>query len=150
MANMFHKVISLFNEIEKELIPTVVNSIKHYDFVLLDYNTNKQMNIKGETKKGEQIGNYTSQGYKRMRIKRGLQVEHVDLHFTGKFQATLEIVTNEKYFSIKANVDYADDIVKKYGADVLGIQQKYLEEFVKNYIIPDIKKMIHEKIKSYA
>jgi len=147
--SIFDKEIRLFKSIEQEIIPTVIGAIKRYDFVLLDYNTNKQMNIKGEDAKGEHIGNYSA-GYKRIRIKRGLQTEHVDLHFTGKFQATLEIITNDKEFIIKSNVDYANAITKRYGKDVLGIKEENLKQFVFNYIVPEIRKMINSKIQSYV
>lgn len=144
---VFDKEILIFKDIEKEIIPTVISTIKKFDFVLLDYNTNKQMNQKGEDSKGSHIGDYSG-GYKRIRIRRGLQVDHVDLHFTGKFQAELKIVTESGEFKIISSVTYADDIVKKYGKNVLGIQQQNLEDFVKNYITPQIKKMINDKLKS--
>lgn len=143
---VFDKEISTFKDIENEIVPTIISTIRKFDFVLLDYNTNKQMNIKGEDSKGSQIGEYSG-GYKRIRVKRGLQVDHVDLNFTGKFQAELHIVTENNQFKIESNVTYAEDIVKRYGKQVLGIQQRNLEEFVNNYILPNLKRMINQKIR---
>lgn len=145
--SIFQKEINLLRSIEEEIHNTIIDCINKYDFVLLDFQTNKQMNIKGETSKNDQIGVYRER-YKRYRISKGLQVNHVDLRLTGKFQSTLEVLTENDQFRIVAHVDYADKLVKQFGPDILGLQEQYLKEFVNNYLIPEIRKMVNNKIKS--
>lgn len=138
----------LMREIHAGIHDVVVESIKRNDFKILDFNRDKQLAEKGEDAKGDQLGTY-SNGWKRIRISRGLQVQYVDTRFTGKFHATLKLVVENDQFKIVSQVDYADDIIKKYGADVLGLQQKYLEEIVNTMIIPDIKQMINDKFSRF-
>ena len=144
---VFDKEIRLFRDIHEEVHQVIIDSIRKYDFVLLDFQTNKQMNVKGQTSTGKQIGMYQRERYKRYRISKGLQVDHVDLKLTGKFQSTLELITENDQFVIKAHVDYADDLVEHYGPEILGIQRTYLEQFVNNYLIAEIRKMVNIKLK---
>jgi hypothetical protein len=145
--SIFKDEIQLFRDIQDEIHDVIISCIKKFDFVLLDYQTNKQMNIKGETSTGAQIGVYRER-YKRYRISKGLQVDHVDLRLTGKFQSTLEIVTESDQFKIVAHVDYADKLAKQFGPEILGLQEKYLSEFVNNYLVPEIRKMIQNKLRT--
>lgn len=144
--SVFAKEISLLRGINDEIHNVIINTIRKFDFVLLDYQTNKQMNTKRENSWGRQIGIYKNERYKRYRISKGLQVDSVDLRLTGKFQSTLEIITEENLFRIRANVDYADDLYEMYGPYILGLQEKYLSEFVNNYLIPEIRKMVSNKL----
>lgn len=142
---IFGKEIEMFRNVRKSIPSMIRDIVEKFDFVILDYNRNKQMNQRGEKSDGEQIGEY-SLGYARIRISKGLQTNHVDLNFTGRFQASLIVRTSEDYFQIDHRVDYADDIIKKYGNKVLGLQQKYLEDFVSNYLLPQLKIRINDEL----
>lgn len=144
---VFDKEIKIFRDIKRNMIPTVIDALKRFDFVIVDFVTNKQMQKKGEDGKGDTIGRGKySPGYARIRIKRGLQVNHIDLRFSGKFHADIEVITEGDQFKINSKVVYADDLVKRYGIDILNVQQQYLEEFVNNYLIPQIKRMMNDEL----
>jgi hypothetical protein len=136
---VFDKEIQIIKRIEEQIIPTIINTIKKYELILTEYNTDS--NLKGEDSTGTQIGKYSGI-YKRIRISKGKQVDHVDLNMTGKFHASLDVQVLNDSFKIVSKVSYADDIVKRYGNRVLGIQQKDLEDFVNYYIISELKKMV--------
>lgn len=142
---IFDKEILIVREISNEIQNVIISTIKKYDFVLVDFVTRKQHQQLGQDGKGKQIGDY-SLGYSRIRIKKQLQVEYVDLKFTGKFHAELQIYVGANEFKIVSNVEYAQDIIDRYGIEVLNIQKRYLAEFVDNYLKPELKKMINDKL----
>jgi hypothetical protein len=144
---IFAKEIALFKSIE-EMIPTIImQSVKSNEFKILEYNRG-QMLI-GQDSKSRKIGMY-SKKWALERKKRGLQIEHIDLAFSGKFQATLEIVTHSDSFEIKANVPYQDNIFDMFGKEVLGIQQEFLTDFVEEVLYFDIKKYINDTIAGFT
>jgi len=142
---IFDDEIKLITSIEEEIPIVIRRTIEKFDFVLLDYITNKQLDQKGEDALGEKLKPGYSLGYKRIRIKAGLQVDHVDTHFSGKFHASLEIETRENEFVITSNVNYDQYVIGKYGIEIIKIQQQYLEDFVEKYIMPALKNMINDK-----
>ena len=142
---IFDAEIQLITDVENE-IPNVIRlTLEKFGFVILDYITNKQLDQKGEDALGNKLKPAYSEGYKRIRVKQGLQTAHVDTHFTGKFHASLYIQTREKEFQVYAMVDYQKNIISRYGINILKVQQDYLNEFVEKYITPELKKMIDGK-----
>ena len=131
-------------------LPSIVESVmreqvKRFDHVLIDYNVNKQLDSKGEDSQGNKLGKY-SLGYARIRIKRGLQANHIDTNFTGDFHASFEVFAEDKGFKIISNVEYDKHLVKRYGEAIIGIQDKYLKEFTEIYVLPELIKRIYDEL----
>ena len=142
---IFDAEIQLITDVENE-IPNVIRlTLEKFGFVILDYITNKQLDQKGEDALGQKLKPKYSLGYARIRVKKGLQIDHVDTHFSGKFHASLQIETRENEFVISSTVDYDKYIISRYGINILKVQQDYLNEFVEKYITPELKKMIDGK-----
>ena len=142
---IFDDEIKIIDSIEENISIVIKKVIQDNDIEILDYIRKKQLDEKGEDGKGKKLKPDYSKAYVRIRVKKGRQVSHVDTHFTGKFHATLTINTFSDRFEIVTNVDYDKHIIKRYGIDIIQIQQEYLEEIVFNKIIPEIKKMIDDK-----
>ena len=142
---MFDDEIQLITEIENEIPNVIRHTLEKFGFVILDYITNKQLDQKGEDALGQKLKPNYSLGYARIRVKKGLQIDHVDTHFSGKFHASLQIETRENEFVISSTVDYDKYIIGKYGIEIIKIQQQYLEDFVEKYLRPALIKMIDDK-----
>ncbi len=91
--NPFEEELKLFNHIEQGIEEVLKLTLRKHEFEILDYQRNKQLR-KGEKTNKQQIGKY-SLGYKRLRISKGLQVNHVDLKFSGDFYASMEIIVQD-------------------------------------------------------
>lgn len=141
---VFDDEIKMIASIEESIPIVIRRTLEKFDFVVLDFITNKQLDQKGEDALGKKLTPKYSKGYARLRIKKGLQADHVDTHFTGKFHASIEIETRENEFAIKSNVEYDQYIIGKYGIEIMKIQEQYLTEFVQNYLLPALKKMIDD------
>lgn len=136
--------------IKIQRLPSIVeevirDTVKLHNHVLIDYNINKQLDQKGEDAEGKKLGKY-SLGYSRIRIKQGLQDDHVDTHFTGDFHASFQIFAEAKGFRIESNVEYDKHLVKRYGEAIIGIQDKYLKEFAEIYILPSLIQRIYDEL----
>ncbi|HET8839744.1 MAG TPA: hypothetical protein VFM82_12210 [Flavobacteriaceae bacterium] len=146
MQNVFADEIKIIAGIPAIIDETIKRTVQENDFVIKEYNITKQLDEQGEDAKGKKIKPGYSNPYKRTRIKRGLQVEYVDTHFTGKFHAQLEIVAENGQFKIVSKLDYAEHVIKRYGKRILGIQQQYLADFVNDFLLPELKKAINGQL----
>ena len=142
---VFDDEIAIIQNIEDSIREAIKNTVQKNGYVIISYNTDKQLDEKGEDSKGVKLGKY-SKPYARIRIRKGLQADHVDTHFTGNFHASITVEAREDEFVIKSNVEYDKYLVKRYGKDILGVQQQYLEEFVEDYLYPALKTMIDDKL----
>jgi len=143
---LFSNEIAIFDEIENNIYNVIKDTIKRFDFVLIDFNTNKQLNRKGVDSKSKPLLPKYADSYVRIRVKKGLQTDHVDLNFTGAFQKSITITVENDQFIIESDVHYDKYLVKKYGKNILGIEQQYLNEFAENYLYPQLKKSIDDQL----
>jgi hypothetical protein len=139
---VFAKEIKLINKLPSLIDQTIRDTVTKYGFVIKNYNILKQLDEKGEDSEGKKLSPSYSNPYKKIRIKRGLQVKYVDTHFTGEFHANLEIVAEDGQFKITSTLDYGEHVIRRYGKAMLGIQKRYLEDFTNTYLITELKKAI--------
>lgn len=142
---VFDDEIKIIKDIEDGIHEVIKSTVQKYGYIIVEYNTEKQLDEKGEDAKGKKLGKYTK-AYARIRIKKGRQANHVDTHFTGKFHASITVEAREDEFIIRSNVEYDKYLVKRYGKDILGVQEQYLEEFVERYLLPALKTYIDDKL----
>lgn len=140
--SIFDKEIAIIAGIPAIIDETIKRTVEENKFVIKEYNISDQLDDQGEDAKGEKLRPSYSNPYKRIRLKRGLQVEYVDTHFTGKFHAQIEIVAEDGQFRVTSELDYAEHVIKRYGKAILGIQQEYLNEFANDYLLVEIKKAV--------
>ena len=98
----------------------------------------------GVNREGKRMQTGYSTGYAKKRKKRGLQTRYVDLHFTGQFHKSLDVVpvkggldvqSKEPYgWYLRANFPLSQGLTKK-NADELS-------EIVANILAVDIKKFL--------
>lgn len=142
----FDAEIRLLETIELSIKDIVKDTVRKYDFVILDYIRNKQLFQKGEKYDGKKI----KPGYSRITIKikqkKGDPYDRVTLKDTGKFYNTMQLFLGQSYIYVTINVSYYDKLEKKYGRKIIGLQEQFLEEFAENYIIPELKKRIDDII----
>ena len=111
---------------------------------LVRINTEEQLLKKGEDSKGEKIKPAYSNAYKRIRIREGLETDHVSLNRTGKLYSTIGVRTANKGFVMQTSDPKAKYLVKRYSDSWLGIQRRYLG-FVQDETINRIRKRFNLK-----
>ena len=101
-----------------------------------------QIKEEGENDQGQIIQEGYSNYWGTIRSIAGLQIEYVDLYYTGTFLNNLNTAkTGEDYF-LESSVSYLDDLKYRY-PDILGLQDDNLQ-----LIIDDIKKKLIKELRN--
>lgn len=112
-----------------------------------DYlNLNRDQMMHGENSKGEMIGLYRNMAYERMKTAMNpLANSTVDLKLTGDFQRELTLrIISKKRFALYSQDAKNNDLMKKYGEEIFGLNDKYLDEFRKNFFHVPFKQSIND------
>lgn len=144
MSNIFSRELLVFDQLGVAIDTAIRSTVEENKFQLKEYNL-ESLRDHGEKADGEKLRPGYSSPYKRRRVKRGLQVSYVDLKFTGKFYGQIEIIAEPDQIKISSKIDYGEHVIKRYGKEVLGIQEQYLEEFTFDILLPEIKQAFNDK-----
>lgn len=115
--------------------------------LIIKYNAEDQMYKLGEDSKGSVIRPAYRPATIRLKKAKGQPTNRVTLKDTGRFHKTLTVTPYDNYVEVESNVEYAKYLFKKYGDDVLGVQEELLKDFVKLYVVPKIQEAAKEKLK---
>lgn len=115
--------------------------------LIIDYNANEQMYKRGEDSKGSIIRPAYRPATVRIKKAKGQPTNRVTLKDSGRFHRTLIVTPKDNHVEITSDLHYSKYLFRKYGDDVLGIQEELLKDFVKLYVLPKIEAEAKEKLK---
>lgn len=95
-----------------------------------------QIKEEGENEEGQIIQEGYSQSWGAVRSISGLQIEYVDLYYTGKFLDGLTTAKSNDEYYLESNVGYFQDLKDRY-TGIMGLQEDNLA-----LIIEDIRKKL--------
>ena len=95
-----------------------------------------QIKEEGENEEGQIIQEGYSESWGVVRSIAGLQIEYVDLYYTGKFLDGLTTVKSGEDYFLESNVGYFQDLKDRY-IGIMGLQEDNLA-----LIIQDIRKKL--------
>lgn len=120
---------------------------EHVEFTdyIIELNTKNQLYDKGIDAKGERIGSYSAKT-KAIKDANGEISGHVTLLDTGKFYESFRVFLQGSDLIISADtIKDTDDLIFKYGQDILGLNEDSLEKLrlkAKLILIPYVKGII--------
>ena len=120
---------------------------EHAEFTdyIIELNTKNQLYDKGIDAKGERIGSYSPKT-KAIKDANGEISDHVTLLDTGKFYESFRVFLQGSDLIISADtIKDTDDLIFKYGQDILGLNEDSLEKLrlkAKLILIPYVKGII--------
>ena len=100
-----------------------------------------QIKEEGENEEGQIIQEGYSESWGVVRSIAGLQIEYVDLYYTGKFLDGLTTVKSGEDYFLESNVGYFQDLKDRY-IGIMGLQEDNLA-----LIIQDIRKKLIKEFK---
>jgi hypothetical protein len=117
--------------------------------LIIELNTKNQLYDKGVDAIGDSIGSYSAKT-KAIKDEKGQISDHVTLNDTGKFYESFKVYINsQKDFVISADtIKDADDLIFKYGKDILGLNEDsltILRESAKKILIPYVKSVLLQR-----
>lgn len=144
--DVFDNARKRIKELKNALNPVVRKTFEEYGYVIKEYQTERQLFDKGQDSKGSIIRPAYTPYTIRLKQKKGQPTDRVTWKDTGRLYNSIRVEASENHVEITANVEYAKYLFKKYGDDVLGIQEELLREFADKYLLPNIKKEFDDKL----
>ena len=110
------------------------------DAYIVDMNAEDQLFEQGINRLGVDIMDYAPYSPLTIAIKeeKGQPTNRVTLRDTGDFEASFFLDVGDKQFEIKASDFKTEDLIKKYGRQILGLTDENIAALIWQYIYPDL------------
>jgi hypothetical protein len=107
---------------------------------IIDANADEQLFEKGINSLGVSIMDYMPYAPLTIFIKeqKGQPTDRVTLRDEGDFESSFYLEVGDKQFEIKASDFKTEDLIKKYGRQILGLTDENITELIWQYIYPDL------------
>lgn len=118
---------------------------------IIDMNAEEQLFEQGVNRLGVSIMDYAPYSPVTIAIKeaKGQPTNRVTLRDEGDFESSFFLEVSDKQFEIKASDFKTEDLIKKYGRQILGLTDENIAILIWQYIYPDLmdeaKKQIYGK-----
>lgn len=118
---------------------------------IIDINAEEQLFEQGVNRLGVSIMDYAPYSPVTIAIKeaKGQPTNRVTLRDEGDFESSFYLEVGDKQFEIKASDFKTEDLIKKYGRQILGLTDENISILIWKYIFPDLmaetKKQIYGK-----
>lgn len=150
---MISGLIDKFKKVGEELDTGEIAKkiVRDNDNILIDMNAQDQLYAKGVNRLGVRIDEY--QPYRPLTIKVKIEkrqpYDRVTLKDTGEFCDSFYVETAEDRFYIKASDEKTNWLIKKYGAEIFGLTNDSLAEFINDYVKDEaynrVKEILNER-----
>ena len=112
------------------------------DAYIVDMNAEEQLFEQGINRLGVDIMDYMPYTPLTIAIKegKGQPTNRVTLRDEGDFEASFYLDVSDKQFEIKASDFKTEDLIKKYGRQILGLTDENIASLIWQYIYPDLIK----------
>lgn len=150
---MISGLIDKFKKVGEELDTGEIAKkiVRDNDNILIDMNAQDQLYARGVNRLGVRIDEY--QPYRPLTIKVKIEkrqpYDRVTLKDTGEFYDSFYVETAEDRFYIKASDEKTNWLIKKYGAEIFGLTNDSLAEFINDYVKDEaynrVKEILNER-----
>jgi hypothetical protein len=150
---MINGLIDKFKKVGEELDTGEIAKkiVRDNDNILIDMNAQDQLYAKGVNRLGVRIDEY--QPYRpltiQVKIEKRQPYDRVTLKDTGEFYDSFYVETAEDRFYIKASDEKTNWLIKKYGAEIFGLTNDSLAEFINDYVKDEaynrVKEILNER-----
>jgi hypothetical protein len=129
----------------------IQNIIWENEAYIVDMNAEEQLFEQGINRLGVEISDYAPYSPVTIEIKeaKGQPTNRVTLMDEGDFESSFFLEVGTKQFEIKASDWKTEELIKKYGRQILGLTDENIAILIWQYIYPDLmneaKKQIYGK-----
>lgn len=129
----------------------IQNIIWENEAYIVDLNAEEQLFEQGINRLGVEISDYAPYSPVTIEIKaaKGQPTNRVTLRDEGDFESSFFLEVGTKQFEIKASDWKTEELIKKYGRQILGLTDENIAILIWQYIYPDLmneaKKQIYGK-----
>lgn len=147
ISELKNRVIEFNNGIQSGRIIQMI--IQNNEAEIVDMNAEEQLFEQGINNLGVSIMDYAPYSPVTIEIKeaKGQPTNRVTLRDEGDFESSFFLEINERQFEIKAADWKTEELIKKYGRQILGLTDENIRELIWGLIYPDLlaeaKKIIY-------
>lgn len=107
---------------------------------IVDLNAEEQLYEQGVNNLGVSISDYAPYSPVTIEIKKakGQPTNRVTLRDEGDFESSFFLEVGQNQFEIKASDWKTEDLIKKYGRQILGLTNENIEKLIWDFIYPDL------------
>lgn len=118
----------------------IQNIIWDNEAYIVDLNAEEQLYEQGINRLGVEIADYAPYSPVTIAIKeaKGQPTNRVTLRDEGDFQSSFYLEVGDKQFEIKAADWKTEELIKKYGRQILGLTDENIKILIWHYIFPDL------------
>jgi hypothetical protein len=118
----------------------IQNIIWENETYIVDMNAEEQLFEQGINRLGVEISDYAPYSPVTIEIKeaKGQPTNRVTLRDEGDFESSFFLEVGDKQFEIKASDFKTEDLIKKYGRQILGLTNENIAKLIWQYIYPDL------------
>lgn len=122
--------------------------IRENEAYIIDMNAENQLYEQGINNLGVNISDYMPYSPYTIAIKeeKGQPTDRVTLRDEGDFESSFFVEAGNTQFEIKAADFKTEDLIKKYGRQILGLTDENIAKLIWEYIYPDICKLRNQVI----
>lgn len=138
MVEVFQILIDRFEEFQDNFNRHVERAVQDVEYIVLDMNTEDQLYEKGINRVGVDISDYAPYSPVTIEIKqqKGQPTNRVTLRDEGDFEHSFYVEYKENGFEIKASDWKTEELIKKYGKQIMGLTDDNANELLTEYIMP--------------
>lgn len=118
----------------------IQNIIWDNEAYIVDLNAEEQLFEQGINRLGVEISDYAPYSPVTIAIKeaKGQPTNRVTLRDEGDFESSFYLEVGDKQFEIKASDFKTEDLIKKYGRQILGLTNENIAKLIWQYVYPDL------------
>ncbi|MCK5643280.1 MAG: hypothetical protein KAJ19_20900 [Gammaproteobacteria bacterium] len=143
--DVFVRQKKFIDDLEKGMFQSFQRTIESFDYVLVDFIVNKQLFQRGIDGEGKKLAGYARTTI-RIKLRKGQPVDRTTLRDEEEFHRSITIDAFSDRFEVTSDVVYDKWIIKRYGRNVLKITDNYMNEFMRNYFIPNLRSYVNNKL----
>lgn len=138
-----NKILTLRDAVadfEKDIPLNIRQILWDNEAYIVDMNATDQLLEQGINRLGIDISDYQPYSPLTIEIKKqkGQPYDRVTLHDEGDFSGSFFLDVGQDSFEIKAGDGKTQDLIKKYGRQILGLTDANLSSLIWKYIYPDL------------
>lgn len=149
ISSLRERVVEFNNRLTSGLIVRDIIDSGEVTAFIIDANAEEQLFEQGINRLGVDIMDYRPYTPLTIAIKKekGQPTDRVTLRDEGDFHSSFYLEVGDTQFEIKAADFKTEDLIKKYGRQILGLTNENIAELIWQYVYPDLlnkaKKMIY-------
>ncbi len=138
------ELISRLKSFEDEIIKVIEEVVRENDNIILDMNAEDQLFQKGITRTGVEIASFDPYAPLTIKIKKlkGQPTSRVTLRDEGDFHRSLYVEYQAEGFRIKASDWKTEDLMLRYGGEILGLTDDNFYGFAVDYVKPALNELL--------